>query len=189
MPKRPVRDVRHSAYTDHEIRKPGPRTTGAAGPRTLRPFGAMKAGDREYGLAYATVPGFEKQARAYLDRSGATDPDVLTYRAYLYESSGELPAAMRLYEEALKSDSAQVGAAVNLGNLYAKRNDERKAIPLWRHALELSPGLASVQLSLAVAEYRTGDIPGAERDLEKLLQLNPGATSARRLLEQLRARR
>jgi tetratricopeptide (TPR) repeat protein len=124
----------------------------------------------------------------YLERSGATDPDALAFRGFLSESSGELSKAMALYEQAIKLDPEQVAAAVNLGNLYAKRNDERKAIPLWRQALNASPGLASVQLSLAVAEYRTGDVATAERDLEKLLELNPAAKSARRLLEQIRAR-
>src|SRR5262249_3092143 len=96
--------------------------------------------------------------------------------------------AMALYEQAIKLDPEQVAAAVNLGNLYAKRNDERKAIPLWRQALSASPGLVSVQLSLAVAEYLTGEVATAERDLEELLELNPAATSVRRLLEKIRAR-
>lgn len=159
----------------------------ASGPGKLRPFGAT-AGDREYGLAYAAIPGAEKVAREYLDRSGAADPDALTHRAFLYESSGDLSKASALYEQALRLEPAQFAAAVNLGNLYAKRNDERKAIPLWRHALELNPGMADVRLSLAVAEYRTGDVSAAERDLEKLLELNPAAGSARRLLAQMRGR-
>ncbi len=68
MPKRPVRDVQHSAYTDHAIRKPG-AVTAVSPERKLVPFGGVQAGDREFGLAYAAMPGFEKRALEYLERA------------------------------------------------------------------------------------------------------------------------
>jgi hypothetical protein len=188
MPKTAVRDVQHSIYTDHTIRKPGPRKAVAARERTLVPFGS-EAGEREYGLAYAAQPGFQKQAILHLERAAPADGEAMAHLAFLYESAGDPARAMPLYEKALQLDPGQVAAAVNLGNLHARRNDERRAIPLWRQALERSPGLEAVRLSLAVAEYRTGDTTAAEHSLEKLLELNPGAAAARRLLNQMRSRR
>ncbi|MGA3238282.1 MAG: tetratricopeptide repeat protein [Bryobacteraceae bacterium] len=191
MPKRPVRDVQHSAYTDHDIRKPGAATgalTAASG-RKLVPFGGVEAGDREIGLAYAAVPGFEKQAREYLERAPQDDAEVLAHLAYLYESNGDLSKAAPLYQKALKLDPSQVAAAVNLGNLFIKGGQAREAIRLWQYALEKSPGLETVRLSLAVAQYRSGDSAAAEGSLTKLLGLNPANTVARRLLSEVRSRR
>jgi tetratricopeptide (TPR) repeat protein len=196
MPKRPVRDVQHSAYTDHDIRKPGAATgaptgalTAASGQRKLVPFGGVEAGDREIGLAYAAVPGFEKQAREYLERAPQDDAEVLAHLAYLYESSGDLSKAAPLYQKALKLDPSQVAAAVNLGNLFIKGGQAREAIRLWQYALEKSPGLETVRVSLAVTLYRSGDSAAAEGSLTKLLELNPANTVARRLLGEMRSRR
>jgi len=188
MPKRPVRDVQHSAYTDHAIRKPGARTA-ANGERKLVPFGGVAAGDREFGLAYATAPGFEKRAMDYLARATQDDAEVLAHLAYLYESSGNLSKAAPLYQKALKLDPSQVAAAVNLGNLYIKGGQAQQAIRLWRYALERSPGLETVRLSLAVALYRSGDSAGGEETLRKLLDLNPGNAAARKLLNEAQSRR
>jgi hypothetical protein len=187
MPKRPVRDVQHSAYTDHSIRKPG-AFTAVNQERKLVPFGGVQAGDREFGLAYAAVPGFEKRAIEYLQRAPQDDAEVLAHLAYLYESSGNQSKAAPLYKKALKLDPSQVAAAVNLGNAYIKGGQAREAIRLWRYALERSPGLESVRLSLAVALSRSGDSAGAEGSLLKLLELNPGNTLARRLLNEVRSR-
>jgi predicted CXXCH cytochrome family protein len=187
MPKRPVRDVEHSAYTDHAIRKPDAKAIRvAAGERRLIPFGGVEAGDREFGLAYAAVPGFEKRAREYLERAPQDDPDVLVHLAYLYESAGNASKAASLYEKVLRLDPSQVAAAVNLGNQYIKAGQAREAIRLWRYALVRSPGLETVRLSLAVALYRSGDSAGGAQALRELLELNPGNTAARKLLKESR---
>jgi tetratricopeptide (TPR) repeat protein len=163
--------------------------TDASGERKLVPFGGVEAGDREIGLAYAAVPGFEKLARQYLERVPQDDAEVLAHLAYLYESGRNQSKAAPLYQKAIKLDPSQVAAAVNLGNLYIKSGQAREAIRLWQYALEKSPGLETVRLSLAVALYRSGDSAGAEGGLTKLLELNPGNTVARRLLSEVRSRR
>jgi len=187
MPKRAVRDVQHSAYTDHAIRKPG-GTTPVSRERKLVPFGGAQAGDREYGLAFAGVPGFERQAREYLERAPQDDGEVLAHLAYLYEKDGSQTKAAALYEKALKADPSQVAAAVNLGNAYIKKGQVRDAIRLWQGALARSPGLETVRLSLAVALYRNGDRAGAEDVLKQLLTLNPGNTMGLKLLNEVRLR-
>ena len=188
MPKRAVRDVQHSAYTDHAIRKPGGGGAVASGERKLVPLGGAQAGDREYGLAYAAMPGFEKQAREYLDRVPQDDGEVLAHLAYLYEKGGDQRKATALYDKALKADPSQVAAAVNLGNAYIKSGRGRDAVRLWESALARSPGLETVRLSLAVALYRSGDKAGAEEVLVKLLELNPGNVVGRRFLNEVRSK-
>ena len=187
MPKRAVRDVQHSAYTDHAIRKPA-AVAAVSRERKLIPFGGAPAGDREYGLAYAGVPGFERQARDYLERAPQDDGEVLAHLAYLYEKGGSQRKATALYEKAQKLDPSQVAAAVNLGNAYIKSGQARDAIRLWQGALARSPGLETVRLSLAVALYRNGDKAGAEDALVKLLALNPGNAMARKLLDEVRSK-
>lgn len=187
MPKRPVRDVQHSAYTDHAIRKPVP-FTAVSQERKLVPFGGVQAGDREYGLAYANVPGFEKRALEYLKRAPQDDAEVLVHLAYLYESGGDQSKATPLYQRALKLDPSQVAAAVNLGNAFIKSGQAREAIRLWRNAVERSPGLETVGVSLALALYRNGDTAGAKDSLLKLLELNPGNRVARKLLDEVRSK-
>ncbi len=192
MPKMPVRDVQHSAYTDHAIRKPGvsaSAATAASGPRKLVPFGDAEAGDREIGLAYAAAPGFQKLALQYLEKAKLEDAEVLATLAYLYESSGNQSKAAPLYQKAIKLDASQVAAAVNLGNLYIKNGQPRQAIELWQYALEKSPGLETVRLSLAMALDRGGDSRGAGNSLRKLLELNPGNMAARKLLSEALSRR
>jgi tetratricopeptide (TPR) repeat protein len=188
MPKRPVRDVQHSVYTDHAILKRR-GATAVSRERKLVPFGGAQAGDREFGLAYAAVRGFEKRAVEYLERAPQDDGEVLAHLAYLYESGGNPSKAAPLYERALRIDPSQVAAAVNLGNAYIKSGHTRDAIRLWRYALERSPGLESVRLSLAVALFRSGDRAGAEDCLRELLSLNPGNKQARELLNEARERR
>ena len=192
MPKKPVPDVQHSAYTDHDIRKPGASTgavSAASGQRKLVPFRGMEAGDREIGLAYAAAPGFEKQAQEYLERAPQNDAEVLTHLAYPTNPVATCRRRAPLYQKALKLDPSQAAAAVNLGNLYIKGSHAPEAIRLWQYALQISPGLETVRLSLAVALYRRGDSAGAEGALTKLLELNPGNTVARRLLSEVRSRR
>jgi predicted CXXCH cytochrome family protein len=185
MPKTPVRDVQHAAYTDHAIRKPGhPARARAAAPRKLVPFGGAGAGDREFGLAYASIAGFERQARDHLERAPQDDAEVLTRLAYLYESAGSRSKAAPLYAKALQLDPSQVAAGVNLGNYYIKSGQPEKAIRMWQSALEKSPGLETVRLALAVALFRSGDSAGGAENLRKLLELNPGNLAADKLLKE-----
>ncbi|MEI9970848.1 MAG: tetratricopeptide repeat protein [Ignavibacteriota bacterium] len=134
-------------------------------------------------------PGFERRAIEYLERAPRNNAEVLVHLAYLYEWSGDPAKAAPLYNRALQFDPSQVAAAANLGNYYVTAGRSREAIRLWRNALERSPGLETVRLSLALALYRSGDATGGVESLRKLLELNPAHADARRLLDEAKARR
>jgi predicted CXXCH cytochrome family protein len=185
MPKTAAHTVPHSTYTDHTIHVPGRAPSGPGAAKQghkLIAFGGAEAGDRELGLAYAEIPGFEDEAIGHLERAPQEDPDVLAHLGSLWNSRGEYDKAIPLYAKALRADPSQVTAAVNLATLYMRRNEFPAAISLLQQALERSPGLQNARLSLAVAQYQTGDVAAAEASLTKLLEMDPGATAARRVL-------
>jgi tetratricopeptide (TPR) repeat protein len=186
MPKNPVRDVRHSVYTDHAIRKPGAGAVATNRARRLVPFGPAAAGAREFGLAYSKIPGFQEQAMQYLEKAPRNDAEVLLQLAYLYDSQGDEPKAVPLYEKALQLDGTQIAAAVNLAIARMHQDRMEDAIRLLRQALQCNPGLENPRLSLAEVQYRTGHVQEAQDSLEKLLQLNPGLAVARKMLNEIR---
>jgi hypothetical protein len=187
MPKNPIRDIEHSVYTDHAIRKHGAPATAlrSESEHKLIPFDGVTVGNRELGLAYASVAGFQEQAIQYLERAPEHDALVLAQLALLYDRSGREEKAIPLYEEALKIDPDQVTSALNLGSILIKKGQTEEAMRLWVSALERSPGTEAARMNLAVAQYRAGDFKSAEASLRKLLELNPGATLARRILNEM----
>lgn len=191
MQKNPVPDVEHTAYTDHAIRKPGAVVTNAGAPRELKlvPFDGAKVNDREIGLAYAGIAGFEAQAIAHLEQAAPRDARVMGQLALLYDRMGREADAIPLYEEVVKLDGSQANAAANLGSVRAKGGQIEEAIRLWQKALAANPGIEAARMNLAVAQFRTGDLKAAEASLRKLLELNPGAALARRLLDEMTAAR
>lgn len=188
MPKSPVREVEHTVYTDHSI----PRralAAWAAADTPLVPFDNAPASDREFGLAYASVAGFEARAREFLEKAAKRYPDdaaVLVQLAYLYDSAAREDKAIPLYERALRLDASQVTASVNLASAWIKRGRGADALQLWRGALARNPGLETVRINIAGAQFRSGDRKGARETLTKLLELNPGNATARRLLAEWR---
>lgn len=188
MQKNPVPDVDHTVYTDHAIRKPGaPVVADAAarGQRNLVPFDGAKVNDRELGLAYAVIAGFEAQAIQHLEQAAPRDARVLGQLALLWDRMGREADAIPLYEEVVRLDASQANVAANLGSARAKTGQIEEAMRLWQKALDANPGIETARMNLAVAQFRTGNLKGAEASLRKLLELNPGATLARRLLDEM----
>ena len=96
---------------------------------------------------------------------------------------------MTLSERAVRLDPSLVAVAVNLGTYYIKRGRAHEAIGLWKDALSRNPGLTSVRMNLAVAQFRTGEPAAAEASVMKLLEYDPDQETARQLLIEIRAAR
>ena len=61
-----------------------------------------------------------------------------------------------------------------------------EAIRLWQDALTKNGGLELVRINMAMAQWRSGDLPSAESSLVKAIELNPGFATPVELLQRLR---
>lgn len=82
---------------------------------------------------------------------------------HLQEQKPEL--AIPLLREIISIDATNSNAQANLGVLLFFRNGYAEAIPHFRAALALHPDLPKIQALLGLAEKRTGDAAGAQKDL------------------------
>ncbi|MDP8953184.1 MAG: tetratricopeptide repeat protein, partial [Actinomycetota bacterium] len=77
-----------------------------------------------------------------------------------------------MLQEAIRRDPANYGNLVQLGNLQMNQlNDPEGAAESYRRALERVPSDTRLISGLAGALIRTGDLEGAKREYEKLVQL------------------
>lgn len=83
--------------------------------------------------------------------------------------------AIGLYEEALKADTENIDAWVDLGCVYTEKEDYEKAKEYYIKAYTLSPDLYRVNHNLAVNYYRCGDIDNALVYLHAALSIEPNA--------------
>lgn len=199
MPKGPVTDAEHVAYTDHSI----PRMQSALNARAreddaLVPFGTMQPTTRDLGLAYAIVALRENSASARekafdllrpAEKRSPSEPQTLSYLADLYRTRGDHTHAAELYERLLQVDPTQSAAPVALGGYAMERGDYDGATRLWRQALRISPALILVRMNLAVALVRMGQREAAVSVLEKGIEFNPASDAARAMLRDIRAGR
>jgi Flp pilus assembly protein TadD len=200
MPRTPVVDVAHAAYTDHSI----PRRARAAaaarpGARAARliAFWEGSADGRDLALACAEVAAVESNealyARAFellarLEPELQGDPAALEQLGFLYDRRGDNTKAVFYYERALVEDPARVVSSVNLGGALARGGDLRRAIDRWLDALARSPGLELPRLYLAEGYRKLGLAPQARAAVRKGLEFFPDSPALLALLAQLEAK-
>ncbi|HYM10326.1 MAG TPA: tetratricopeptide repeat protein [Bryobacterales bacterium] len=197
MPKSQVRETEHAVFTDHSIPRRSPRSAGSpAAGSSLEPFWQRPVDKRDLGLAYAAVADddstLRRRALELLQKAAARDAEdltVLAQLAQLYEAAGQEEQAMALSERIIRLDPTQAAVAVNLGTYYIKRGRTQEAMRLWNDALLRNPALTGARVNLAVAQYRAGDAGAAEATLRRALQYDPDHETARKLLEEIGAKR
>ncbi len=195
MPKMPVASIRHTALTDHRIRRrPSPDGPRLEPGTKLVQFGTRESDQRGLALAYAELAlqtgnsFYQAQAFRLLTEvlpQYSKDGEVLTRLGYLHQSRGELNLAASLYENALQNEPHQVAAQVNLGVIYAQRGQADHAMALWRNALASNPGLSEAGVNLAIAAGTKGEKMEARSILQRVLRFNPDFGAARELLRQM----
>jgi tetratricopeptide (TPR) repeat protein len=107
--------------------------------------------------------------------SAAADQHVqeLYAQAKAAEARGDLAAAVASYESLLQI-SPRLGAAYNnLGALYLKQREYRKAATILERGLKIDPKMSSASALLGIARYEMGDYAGARAPLEAALRANP----------------
>lgn len=137
------------------------------------------------------VRGDLEGARAAWRRAILLDPDYSRSWSNLGRvqlAAGELDAAEVSWRQALRAGPSNPIAHVNLANLLRRTDRTHEAIPLYRRATELAPGLGPAWRGLGRAYLELGRAGEARRTLLRALKLDPGDRSARVLLERLEVR-
>jgi tetratricopeptide (TPR) repeat protein len=89
------------------------------------------------------------------------------------EAGGDLAGAIAKYESILQI-APRLGAAYNnLGSLYLKQREYRKAAAILEKGLKIDPSMTSATALLGMVLFETGDYPAARLKLEAALRANP----------------
>jgi Flp pilus assembly protein TadD len=104
----------------------------------------------------------------------APDPEPIFKQAISQHQSGNIAAAISSYQKYLAQRPDSLIALSNLGACYAHSGRYQDAIVQYRHALNLQPGNAHIEMNLALAYYKTGQIATAATALERVHRAAPG---------------
>jgi tetratricopeptide (TPR) repeat protein len=111
---------------------------------------------------------------------GGDDPRVqkLYSEAKGAEARGDLAGAVSHYES-LVQIAPHLGAAYNnLGSLYLRQREFKKAAAVLEKGLKIDPKMSSASALLGIAFYEMGDFAAARRSLEAALRANPADSNA-----------
>jgi tetratricopeptide (TPR) repeat protein len=102
------------------------------------------------------------------------DPLYLFLLASAYRSAGRLEEAMTSLQAILAIDPTNARAHVNLGNLYALRQDYALAQGQYRRAWEADPTLALAHYDSHLAHLEAFHLEAAEQELKEARRLDDG---------------
>jgi tetratricopeptide (TPR) repeat protein len=98
------------------------------------------------------------------------------------EARGDLAAAAANYESLLLIAPRLAPAYNNLGSLYLRQREYRKAAAVLEKGLKIDPKMSSASALLGIALYEMGDYAAAQRNLESALRANPKDNNAELVL-------
>jgi len=136
----------------------------------------------EIAIAY-NRRGFRDQAKAYLEKALAVQPDYAEASnalGALLAEEGKFEEARRAFEKALNNpyyETPQL-AAYNLGSLFFRMGNYREAQKYYQQALDLSPNYADAHLGLAKTLEALGDYAKAIDEYKETLQYDPDSVQA-----------
>jgi len=112
------------------------------------------------------------------------DPRVsrLYNEAKKEQARGDLAGAAASYEVLLQIAPRLAPAYNNLGSLYVRQREYRKAANVLEKGLRVDPKMSSASALLGIALYELGDYAAAKRNLESALRADPKDTNAELLL-------
>jgi tetratricopeptide (TPR) repeat protein len=90
-----------------------------------------------------------------------------------YHQLGDLNAARKSYERAVKLDKKYADAINNIGTVYYAEKKYRSAISRYNRALQYAPDSASIWSNLGTAYYSRGKFELMTQAYAKALQLDP----------------
>jgi len=99
-----------------------------------------------------------------------------------YQMSGRTEDAIPYYQRALERYPADRDTLINLCNLYLDRGEPDKAWPYIRRLVDGYPDFAGGFLALGHYHFLTRNLPAAEADCLRAVQLEPGSVLGLRYL-------
>ena len=112
------------------------------------------------------------------DKAGDPQVQKLYGEAKAAEARGDFASAAERYESLLQIAPRLAPAYNNLGSLYLRQREYKKAAGVLEKGLKLDPKMSSASALLGIALYELADYPGAERSLESALRANPKDNNA-----------
>jgi tetratricopeptide (TPR) repeat protein len=151
---------------------------------SLRPLQASYRVAREVDFLAqgAEVPAAQLEAQR---DAHATDPQFLVALGNAWAKEKNFPRAIKAFEDALRLDPANAGAAVNLGNCWFMLSKFDEAGAVFRKVLERNPAHRDARFNLAMAYYYQRRIKAALAEVEILLRQDPANPKALQLKQQL----
>ena len=139
---------------------------------------------RLFAIAFLAVLASDITALPAQTDSGEGDTRVqeLYGRAKAAQSQGDLMTAIARYEQILRI-APRLGAAYNnLGALYFRQRDYRKAATVLEEGLKISPGMPSASALLGISLFEVGEYNKARPRLEAALHANASDRNAQMFL-------
>ncbi len=198
MARPPSNDIAHEQVTDHWIKK---RVRQERLPLAtigdLVIVGAVAAGDRDLGLAYAQMAARGDQTagakalgllRSAEKQSGAAqDHEMHAQLGFLEQVAGKTQAAADEYRMALQSDANDSLAAGNLALIEAQQHHFAEAERLWSNVFDRDPVQLGAGFNLAVIQCSAGQRAATVETLNRLLTFAPDNERARTMLAAIRS--
>lgn len=131
-----------------------------------------------------------KPAIAQLEDMAKRQPEnvaVLNNLAWAYQQVKD-PRALATAEQALKRAADNPNVMDTVGWMLVEQGNTARGLPLLQKASSLAPNATEIRYHLAVGLQKSGDIPGARKELSALLaskEAFPEQASARSLLNSL----
>jgi tetratricopeptide (TPR) repeat protein len=97
----------------------------------------------------------------------------LRQSALAYEQQGKFAESEQTWRTYLKTHPTDAEPYAHLGLLEARQEHYKEAVPLYRKALGLKPGMPGLRLNLALALFKSDDLKGAIPELNLLLKSAP----------------
>ncbi len=116
-----------------------------------------------------------------------TEPsaDKARQQALALERQGQVQEAVAAWQSFVKLAPSNPEGYAHLGLLEAHQERYNEAIPLYRKALALSPGMPGLRMDLGLALFKSGDLREASVEFHQLLKSEPGSSPEALRLETL----
>jgi tetratricopeptide (TPR) repeat protein len=123
-------------------------------------------------LSLALLPFSNAGAQSPVSENDSRVQELYS-QAKAAEAHGDLVGATAKYE-ALLQIAPRLGPAYNnLGALYLRQREYKKAADVLARGLKVDPKMPTAAALLGISLYEMGDYPGARRNLEAALRANP----------------